>query len=110
MRSRLFGLCLSAHLFVRPVELCQAEWPEFEFERVIWDIPQEKMKMRQHRVPLPRQVVGLFVELYDLTGTGAYCFPSFRSLRRPMSENTVNTALRALGFGRKRRRRTASAR
>lgn len=96
----LFALRLSAHLFVRPGELRQAEWAEFDFERAIWDIPDHKMKMRRpHRVPLSRQVIDLFEELYDLTGTGRYCFPSFRSPRRPMSENTVNAALRALGFG-----------
>jgi integrase len=93
-------LRLSAHLFVRPGELRQAEWAEFDFERNLWDIPEHKMKMRRaHRVPLSSQVIDLFEALYELTGTGRYCFPSFRSPRRPMSENTVNAALRALGFG-----------
>ncbi|AOR77274.1 tyrosine-type recombinase/integrase [Novosphingobium resinovorum] len=96
----LFALKLSAHLFVRPGELRQAEWAEFDFDRSVWNIPAEKMKMRRpHRVPLSAQVVGLFEELWDLTGSGRYCFPSFRSGQRPMSENTVNAALRALGFG-----------
>jgi integrase len=96
----LLALRLSAHLFVRPGELRQAEWQEFDFDRSIWNIPEHKMKMRQpHRVPLSTQVTGLFEELFELTGTGKYCFPSFRSPRRPMSENTVNAALRALGFG-----------
>lgn len=96
----LFALRLSAHLFVRPGELRQAEWTEFDFERRVWDIPEHKMKMRRpHRVPLSSQVVDLFETLYGLTGTGRYCFPSFRSPHRPMSENTVNAALRALGFG-----------
>ncbi|GAO40686.1 putative integrase [Sphingomonas changbaiensis NBRC 104936] len=96
----LYALRLSAHLFVRPGELRQAEWSEFDFDRSVWNLPAEKMKMRRaHRVPLSRQVVGLFEELWELTGTGRYCFPSFRSDRRPMSENTVNAALRALGFG-----------
>lgn len=96
----LYGLRLSAHLFVRPGELRHAEWTEFDFDRAVWDVPAEKMKMRRpHRVPLSRQVIGLFEELHALTGLGRYCFPSFRSGRRPMSENTVNAALRALGFG-----------
>lgn len=57
------------------------------------------MKMRRpHRVSLSTQVVGLFEELHELTGTWRCCFPSFRSPRRPMSENTVNAALRLLGF------------
>jgi len=96
----LFALRLSAHLFVRPGELRQAEWSEFDFDRSVWSLPPEKMKMRRaHRVPLSTQVIGMFEELWDLTGTGRYCFPSFRTDRRPMSENTVNAALRALGFG-----------
>ena len=95
----LYALRLSAHLFVRPGELRQAEWAEFDFERAVWSIPAEKMKMRRpHRVPLSSQVTALFEQLWDLTGTGRYCFPSFRTERRPMSENTVNGALRALGF------------
>jgi len=96
----LYALKLSAHLFVRPGELRQAEWAEFDFDRSIWNIPAEKMKMRRpHRVPLSTQVVELFEGLWDLTGGGRYCFPSFRTGKRPMSENTVNAALRALGFG-----------
>uniref|UniRef100_UPI0035CBA488 tyrosine-type recombinase/integrase n=1 Tax=uncultured Sphingomonas sp. TaxID=158754 RepID=UPI0035CBA488 len=95
----LHALRLSAQLFVRPGELRQAEWREFDFEQGVWDIPAEKMKMRRpHRVPLSRQVTGQFEELWELTGTGTYCFPGFRSMKRPMSENTVNAALRALGF------------
>lgn len=95
----LFGLRLSAHLFVRPGELRQAEWSEFDFDKSVWNIPPEKMKKRRpHRVPLSKQVCGLFEELWELTGTGKYCFPSFRSDARPMSENTINAALRALGF------------
>lgn len=95
----LFGLRLSAHLFVRPGELRQAEWSEFDFDKSVWNIPAEKMKMRRpHRVPLSAQVTDLFEQLWELTGTGKYCFPSFRSGARPMSENTVNAALRALGF------------
>lgn len=95
----LFGLRLSAHLFVRPGELRHAEWSEFDFDASIWSIPAEKMKMRRpHRVPLSIQVRDLFEQLWEFTGTGKYCFPSFRSPTRPMSENTVNAALRALGF------------
>lgn len=96
----LYALRLSAHLFVRPGELRKSEWAEFDFDRAVWNIPAEKMKMRRpHRVPLSTQVMSLFEQLWDLTGTGPYCFPGFRTPRRPMSENTVNGALRALGFG-----------
>jgi integrase len=96
----LYPLKLSAPLFVRPGELRQAESAELDFDRSIWNIPAEKMKMRRpHRVPLSSQVLELFESLWDLTGGGRYCFPSFRTSKRPMSENTVNAALRALGFG-----------
>lgn len=96
----LYALRLSAHLFVRPGELRKSEWTEFDFDRAVWNIPAEKMKMRRpHRVPLSTQVMSLFEQLWDLTGTGQYCFPGFRTPRRPMSENAVNGALRALGFG-----------
>jgi integrase len=95
-----FALRLSAHLLVRPGELRQAEWSEFDFERSVWSIPAEKMKMRRpHRVSLSTQVVDLFEALSELTGGEKYCFPSFRSRARPMSENTVNAALRTHGFG-----------
>jgi integrase len=57
----LFGLRLSAHLFVRPGELRHAEWSEFDFDKSVWSIPTEKMKMRRpHRVPLSNQVPNLF--------------------------------------------------
>ncbi|MDF2640231.1 MAG: integrase [Novosphingobium lindaniclasticum] len=95
----LYALRLSAHLFVRPGELRKAEWTEFDFERGVWNVPAEKMKKRRpHRVPLSSQVVGLFEELWEHTGHGGYCFPSVRTGKRPMSENTVIGALRALGF------------
>lgn len=95
----LLALRLSPHLFVRPGELRKAEWSEFDFERAIWTIPEHKMKMRRpHRVPLSDQVLALFEELWGLTGAGRLCFPSFRSEQICMSENTVNAALRAMGF------------
>ncbi|WP_339710952.1 integrase arm-type DNA-binding domain-containing protein [uncultured Sphingosinicella sp.] len=93
------ALEMSAHVFVRPGELRQAEWPEFDFDRALWVLPSEKMKMRRpHRVPLSRQVLALLEQLKPLTGHGRYVFPSFHTPRRPMSENTVNTALRRLGY------------
>ncbi|HMI20095.1 MAG TPA: tyrosine-type recombinase/integrase [Sphingomonas sp.] len=49
------------------------------------------------RVPLSRQVQAKILELWEITGSGKYLFPSFRSPLRPMSENTINAALRALG-------------
>lgn len=93
------ALRLSPHLFVRPGELRQAEWTEFDFDKAVWSIPIEKMKMRRpHRVPLSRQVLEMIEELREITGHRRYLFPCMGSPRRPMSENGVNQALRRLGY------------
>jgi integrase len=93
------ALRLSPHLFVRPGELRRAEWSEVDAANAIWSLPAEKMKMRRpHRVPLSRQVLVLLEELKSLTGGGRFLFPSFGSRKHCMSENTVNTALRRLGY------------
>ncbi|GAB5373871.1 MAG: integrase arm-type DNA-binding domain-containing protein [Acuticoccus sp.] len=95
----LYALRLSAHLFVRPGELRKAEWSEIDFGKSIWSIPETKMKMRRaHKVPLSDQVCTMIEELHDLSGHSPYLFPSFRTWTRPMSENTVNGALRRLGY------------
>jgi len=87
------------YCFVRPTELRHAEWREFDLELGEWRIPAEKMKMReQHIVPLSKQAVEILKELQQLTGMGKYVFPSVRTSKRPMSENTVNAALRRMGF------------
>ncbi|MEJ7928089.1 integrase arm-type DNA-binding domain-containing protein [Sphingobium sp. AN641] len=93
------ALRLSPHLFVRPGELRKAEWEEIDMHDAIWSLPAEKMKMRRpHRVPLSQQALALLEELRQLTGEGRYLFPSFRSPRQCMSENTINAALRRLGY------------
>lgn len=93
------ALQLSALLFVRPGELRRAEWSEIDFENAIWRIPAAKMKARmEHVVPLSRQAIALLRNAHELTGHGRYVFPSIRTPLRPMSENTVNGALRRLGF------------
>jgi len=96
----LLALKMTPHVFVRPGELRRAEWDEFDIEKKVWSIPAEKMKMRRpHRVPLSKQVMAILEELDALTGDGKYLFPSFRSRWRPMSENSINGALRRLGYG-----------
>jgi len=93
------ALSLGPLVFVRPGELRHAEWSEMNLEIGEWRIPSEKMKMGQpHIVPLARQSVVLLTELQPLTGTGKYLFPSVRSLDRPISENTINAALRRMGY------------
>jgi integrase len=94
-----FALKLAPLVFVRPGELRGAEWPEFDLEAAEWRIPAARMKMgEQHVVPLSRQAVAILRELHVLTGRGRYVFPSLLSQERPMSNNTVNAALRRLGY------------
>jgi integrase len=94
------ALRLAPLLFVRPGELRQAEWAEFDLDAAEWNIPAERMKMREpHLVPLCAQAVAILRELEPLTGNGRrYVFPSARSPKRPMSNNAVNAALRRMGF------------
>jgi integrase len=90
---------LSPHVFVRPGELRHAEWGEIDLDGALWTIPAEKMKMRKpHLVPLSRQAVAILGELQPITGPVGYVFPSIRTRKRPMSENTVNAGLRRLGY------------
>lgn len=86
--------------FVRPGELRQAEWSEFDLEDGLWTIPARRMKMGvSHLVPLSSQVLEVLSELLPLTGRGKYVFPGARTLKRPMSNNAVLAALRRMGFG-----------
>jgi integrase len=94
------ALRLAAYVFVRPGELRHAEWKEFDLDVAVWSIPAEKMKMRRpHRVPLARQQLAVLRELQAITGNGRWLFPSVRTFTRPISENTLNAALRRLGYG-----------
>jgi integrase len=96
-----YALRLAAYLFVRPGELRHAEWSEFDLDgdHPQWRIPAPKMKMReQHIVPLSTQVVKLLKELQAITGSGKYVLPAIHTATRPISENTVNVALRRMGY------------
>lgn len=93
------ALQLQAILAQRPGELRHAEWAEIDFANSVWNIPAERTKMRRpHNVPLPRQALDLLDDLRRINGNGRYLFPSLRSYYRPMSENTLNAALRRLGY------------
>lgn len=93
------ALQLSPHVFVRPGELRKAEWNEIDFDAAVWRIAASKMKGRQeHAVPLSRQALELLRTAHGYTGEERYVFPSIRTPLRPMSENTINGALRRLGF------------
>jgi integrase len=93
------ALKLSALVFVRPGELRKAEWAEIDLETAEWRIPGSKMKMKiDHLVPLSTQAVEILRTVQPITGHGTYVFPSLRTGERPMSENTINAALRGLGY------------
>jgi integrase len=93
------ALRLAPLVFVRPGELRQAEWTEFDLDKAEWNVPAARMKMRQpHLVPLAPQAVSILRELHALTGNGRYVFPGGRSRGRPMSNNAVNAALRRMGY------------
>ena len=93
------ALQLLALCYTRPGELRRAEWSEIDFEKALWSIPAERMKMRQpHSVPLPRQALELLRKHHAVTGHGHYVFPGARTARRPLSDNAFNAALRSLGF------------
>lgn len=93
------ALKLAPLVFVRPGELRKAEWLEVDLPNATWKIPAEKMKMKSpHIVPLSRQAIDVFKTLKPFTGHGHYVFPSLRSPLQPMSNNTINAALRRMGY------------
>jgi integrase len=93
------ALQLMALLYPRPGELRQAGWNEFDLDSGIWTIPATRMKMRrEHRKPLSSPAIDVLRDLRKLTGRGRFAFPSIQSPLRPMSENTLNSALRRMGI------------
>lgn len=100
------ALQLSALLFQRPGNIRQMEWAWLDLDAGLLTIPAEAMKRRKHQkingrphfVPLAPQSVAILHELHPLTGHGRFVFPSLRTGERAMSDNTVNAALRRLGF------------
>ena len=93
------ALRLLPHVFVRPGELRHAEWADFDFDKALWTIPPHKTKMRRaHTIPLSRQALAILQTLEHDADYSRFLFPSLRSVDRPMSENTINAALRRMGF------------
>lgn len=93
------ALKLAPLVFVRPGELRHAEWSEINLDAAEWRIPAPRMKMRElHVVPLATQAVEILRDMLPLTGKGRFVFPSLRTNDRPLSENTINAALRRLGY------------
>jgi len=86
--------------FVRPGELRQAQWCEFDFEAGVWRIPAMRMKMRkEHIVPLSRQAIVHLRRLHELTGGQCWLFPNQRRPRECMSATSLNRALERMGYG-----------
>jgi integrase len=97
--SVMSALRLAPLVFVRPGELRGAEWSEIDLKAAEWRIPARRMKMKaDHIVPLSRQAVAILREQHTITGAGRYVFPSVRTDDKPISENTINAALRGLGY------------
>ena len=93
------GLQLLALTFVRPGELRGAQWAEIDFNKAVWIIPGVRMKMRRpHRVPLAPQTINVLKNLRAITGASQLIVPGARGRGRPLSENTLNAALRRLGY------------
>ncbi len=95
----LHALRIAPHVFLRPGELRQAKWSEIDFAEKVWRVPAERMKMKQaHAVPLSRQVLYLLQDLRSLARESEFLFPALHTTKRPLSDNTLNVALRRLGF------------
>jgi integrase len=93
------ALQLLPHVFVRPGELRFVEWKDFDFDKAIWTIPAHKTKMRRpHSIPLSRQAVAIIESIEHDASYSSLLFPSLRSVAKPMSENTINAALRRMGY------------
>ena len=101
------ALQLTPLLYQRPGNLRMMEWAEIDLDAALWTIPSMKMKRtvmekeqgEPHTVPLPTQALALLHNIQPLTGNGRYVFPGERSRDRPISDNSVRSALYSLGFG-----------
>jgi integrase len=94
-----FALQLAPHVYLRPGELRKAKWDEIDFEAAIWRVPAERTKMRKpHVFPLSKQTLDLLRDLRALGNRGDYLFPANSTWLKPICENTLNIAIRRLGF------------
>ena len=93
----IFALKLAPLVFVRPSELRTAKWTDIDLNAKEWRYHVHKTKT-EHIVPLSSQAVKLLTDLKSISSNSPYVFPSIRTNQRPMSENTINAALRRLGY------------
>ena len=97
--STNYALRLSPHLFQRPGEIRKMQWAEIDLDRAVWTIPASRMKGRKpHTVPLSRQALAVLIELRAITGACELVFPGHGKTKGPISENTINAALRRMGY------------
>ena len=84
---------------LRTIELRASEWVDIDFDKGVWNIPAERMKMRRpHLVPLSSQVRELLEEIRQLTGRGKYVFPGRNDAGKPMSEASINQVIKRIGY------------
>ena len=96
-----YALKLAIFTAVRPFNVRCAEWAEIDLDKGVWSIPASKMKMgREFTLPLNTQAVQLLKEWRLISGSDSYCFKSAKEIGRPLSENTLNSALRRMGYTR----------
>lgn len=108
------ALELNLHVFLRSSELRLARWDEFNLKAHIWTVPAKRetvkgvrfsergAKMKdEHLVPLSRQVASLLEQIKEITGESMFVFAGAHSMDKPMSENTINKALRVIGYNTK---------
>jgi len=100
LHSVCAALKLAPLVFVRPGELRAATWNEFDLEGAEWRIPARRTKLRvEHVVPLADQAIAILDDLFPLTGSETgFVFPSVRSQSTCMSDNSLNAALRRMGY------------
>lgn len=97
--STRLALQIAPHVFLRPGELRQADWSEIDLQKCVWEIPASRMKARKpHKIPLSAQVVRLLADSRSISDRTGFVFPAFHKNRLPLSENTLNQALRRMGF------------
>ncbi|HDX8329199.1 TPA: tyrosine-type recombinase/integrase [Raoultella ornithinolytica CD1_MRS_4] len=84
---------------LRTIELRASEWVDIDFDKGVWNIPAERMKMRRpHLVPISTQIRELLEEIHQLTGRGKYVFPGRNDAGKPMSEASINQVIKRIGY------------
>ncbi|EGF4746787.1 tyrosine-type recombinase/integrase [Escherichia coli] len=109
------AVLLMLHVFIRSSELRFARWSEIDFTNRVWTIPATRepiigvhysgrgAKMRMpHIVPLSEQSIAILKQIKDITGNNELIFPGDHNPYKPMCENTVNKALRVMGYDTKK--------